>query len=214
MKKIILCIIVLSVFSGISFSQTQQINSDDSLEYKKFHEYYDLIASNEIDTIISDTNFQTFRIKYITRCHYSEMIFPSSDGHEIICSTSGKSLDKNIKITTHKITKQITPATPLHLCDENLVKHTDSSSVLLKLHPYETKKTDPNNGLFLCQINLASRSHFFTPYHTLDDTTPLYEVISFNNSQYLILERSYILNIGSQTSHGTTETIFLEKLNP
>ena len=85
-------------------------------------------------------------------------------------------------------------------------------------------------GFFLCGES-PTKINDKTSYHVyLDNSTNSYitypeiiamgsgnttdiKIVSFETHTYLILEQSFIISLGSQTSRGFTRTIFLEKID-
>lgn len=194
---------------------------EKATEIKKFEDYVYGILAMQKDTLVIDTTAQLYYTKYTTMCPFSEFIY---SGHAIY-STSGESF-RNAE-NNNKEDSLIIDWWPLRdnhktpfICKESPTIPTTNQSYFVRL----TKDTVDDyqmicHSFLVAETNVSSKaSQIPSKPYSLTKTYPNgytigYRGYSYNNQQYLILEYSSILSIGSQTSYGNTTTLFLERLD-
>jgi hypothetical protein len=204
MNKLITISIFLLAFFSVKGQNFELI--DDSIGLYKLENYVNTVLGFEKDSMIPDSTPYNYRIRYRTSCRFSETLGLRSDGGAVY-KTKGKSFTKKLS-------------------------DVDSTSEFVVI---SSSDTNQQNGLYLCaekpskslvrelvSISKDSTSHaedYITTNLIMSSNVKSAQIgynvfmlgISYDDGRFLIIERSHIWGIGSQTSAGTTETFFLEK---
>lgn len=200
MKILIVSFLILT--SVISSAQSYD-KVEDSTDLFIMRQYIENILSQEKDTLFPDSLEHQYRIVYRTSCPYTEMAIPRSMEPDIYGHTSGRSFW--FYDTPDSIYKYFSPLNTyqsdrLYLCAENPIIRIDSATFKLT----QIKKSFESNDMFVMGIS-DSLNHFFGSF--------FYVGYSFSENQYIILEGSYAFQYGNATNWGTTETLYLERVD-
>ena len=180
----------------------------DSLELEKFYSFMNSILELERDVSQPDS-LSNYRFIYRSSCRNSEVL--NSD--EILYSTDGKSFSNgSISFKTQvdygaPPLKQIAPyycaekpsklthGLPFTIIKEQIILSNDSLVDESSIDSFET-------------IRIYSKASEYNSYGLVRFSS----CTSFENGKYLIIEFFTTTGIGSQTSPGITETLFLEQI--
>lgn len=196
----IICFILVST---VSFAQSS-VALEDSVEIQAFEDYVHSILEREKDSILPKAPIVGYKVKYMTSCHFTETLY--SD--EALYSTSGKSFrsselgqDTN---STDLFEGNFSNNDQPYLCGENPTKPEYESIIYIHLDKAEIDENGIITGMYTSHDpDSKTTQHFFVEGHI---------GYSFNGSEFMIMESSGIYSIGSQTSHGSTATMYLEGL--
>ncbi|MCB9189140.1 MAG: hypothetical protein H6599_07635 [Flavobacteriales bacterium] len=187
----------LVLISAVSFSQSSIVLKDSS-ETTEFERYVKRILNLPKDTSFNDSTIHSYRLVYLSSCPFSEMLFSQSN----LTQTSGKSfVQRDLESNENNFDLS---QTSLYLCADHPQKVVDSTVYHLKANHQQADSND-----IFWSINMSEFSNYWVIY---TGSSGIYLSLSFNNHQYIIMETSYILQYGNQTSWGTTETMFFERV--
>lgn len=193
-------ILILSLFlTGNSFGQKFEL-IDDSLELEKFYSYVNSILELKRDVSPPDS-LNNYVFVYRTYCRNEEVQY--SDG--ILYTTKGKSFINNsisFKTQESSLTHPLKKITPYY-CAEKPSKLMEGVPVTVKEQTFVTI-----DSLVIETIRISNKFSEYDAY----GLTMFSSYSSFQNGKYLIIEFFSITGIGSQTSPGITETLFLERI--
>jgi hypothetical protein len=177
---------------------------EDSAEIVAFENYVNTVLEKKRDTIIPDTIAAQYEVKYASHCHFSEILMA---GGKAIYTTSGASFR------------------PPHVHHDTVIEmvpifENERIPYLCKERPSQPDSTyETTIGFEFTTINEAGviTGFIFGWNEFVVTSVPQisgHHGYSYDNSKYLILESSAIMSIGSQTSHGSTTTYYLERIEP
>jgi hypothetical protein len=182
--KLIIAIFLIFIGGLKSYAQMTELIKD-SIEIQEFNIYANSILAFNRDSIIPDSLPNKYQIIYMTGCDF---ITEDNLGPNCRCYTVGRSLGRN-----HFNSVIMTPR--LYICGESPTK------VKNKITYFVYLDSSTNNYITYPEIiNIGG------------DNSTAPKIMSFQNNKYLIMEESFIVMFGSQTSTGITRTIFLEKI--
>lgn len=209
MKQHIFITISLLFLAGSALGQQFKFQLiSDSLELEDFHSFVNSILESERDVSQPDS-LSNYRFIYRTSCRNSEVL----NFDEILYSTEGKSFSNDsISFETQvdygaPPLKQITPyycaekpsklthGLPCTIIKEQIILSNDSLVEESSIDSFET-------------IRIYSKASEYNSYGLVRFSS----CTSFENGKYLIIEFFTTTRIGSQTSPGITETLFLEQI--
>ena len=184
-----------------SFGQEFKFKSiNDSLELDTFHSYINSIFELNKDDSLPDS-FNEYAIVYKTYCHNDEVL----DHDRISYTTEGKSfINDSMSFNTQEsvFTHPLTKYTPYY-CAEKPSKLLDGLPVIAKKQILVT-----TDSLVIETIRISNEFSEYTTHGFIQFSS----FTSFMNSKYLVIEFFKTTGIGSQTSPGITETLFLERI--
>lgn len=209
MKQSIVISIVSLFLTGSSFGQQFKFQSiNDSLELEIFYSYVNSILELERDVSPPDS-LSNYKFIYRTSCRNSEVLY--SD--ETLYSTGGKSFSNDsisfktqVSYGTQPL-KKIAPyycaekpsklleGLPFTIIKEQAIATNDNLVDETAIDSFET-------------IHIYNKVSEYDPYGLVRFSS----CISFEHGKYLIVEFFTTTGIGSQTSPGITETLFLERI--
>jgi hypothetical protein len=201
MRKTIFISLLSLFLVEYSFGQEFKFQSiNDSLALDAFHSYVNSIFELKIDDSLPDS-LNKYAFVYKTYCHNNEVIYYD----RITYSTEGKSfIDDSISFKTQERTfthplKKYTP----YYCAEKPSKLLEGVPVTVKKQIFVTM-----DSLVVETIRISNE---FSEYESYG-RSQFSSLSSFMNSKYLVIEFFTTTGIGSQTSSGITETLFLERI--
>ena len=195
--------------TGSSFGQQFKFQSiNDSLELEKFYSYVNSIMELKSDVSTPDS-LSNYQLIYRTSCRNSEVLY--SD--ETLYSTEGKSFSNDsISFKSQvsygtQLLKKIAPyycaekpskllgGSPFTIIKKQMIVSNDSLVDETAIDSFET-------------IRIYNKVSEYNPYGLVRFRS----CTSFGHGKYLIIEFFSTSGIGSQTSPGITETLFLEQI--
>jgi hypothetical protein len=197
--------IFISLFSLFlvesSFGQEFKFQSiNDSLALDTFHSYVNSIFELKIDDSLPDS-LNKYAFVYKTYCHNDEVLYHD----RITYTTEGKSFindSMSFKTQESGFTHQLTKYTPYY-CAEKPFKLLDGVPVTVKKQIFVTM-----DSLAIETILISNEFSEYATYGLIQFSS----FTSFMNGKYLVIEFFTTTGIGSQTSSGITETLFLERI--
>jgi hypothetical protein len=195
--KLLILTITFICINTNAWSQTN-VAITDSIKLKLFNDYMADMISKKIDTSFIDIELHTYKIMYSASCPYSEGIFPRAMQQDYITNSSGDSLFGNRQLIHSE--NQVQKYSAVYGCLENLIEINDSISYNII--------EDSITHNFLINPSLNANSIWAN-----NDLINRYNVKSYDNHKFFIVEQSFIFQHGGQTSWGTTFTYYLERLN-
>ena len=180
--------VLLFCFSLFSFTalQAQTFVKLDSSELPAFHQFCQAVLSAGCDSLVADTIAAVYQLKYYCNCGYTERYFVDADGH----------YDPH-RLSYNAVFPEGDSLTHLFFCENNPQKPTDT----IQIHGNQL-----DERFDIPQFNQQT-------YNSLLNRYPhLYVFLSAGNHEYLVVENTYILQVGDMTNWGTTETLFFERV--
>ncbi|MEA3495576.1 MAG: hypothetical protein U9R42_06020 [Bacteroidota bacterium] len=199
MRQKIITLTLSFFFAGSSFGQEfEQIK--DSLEIERFYSFVDSIFKLKRDISLPDS-LNNYAFVYKTSCRNDEVLY--SD--RILYTTEGKSfINDSLSYKTHEcsLTYPIKKIAPYY-CAEKPSKLMERVAVNVYVQTIVTV-----DSLVFETIRISNNLFEYEAY----GLTKFSSYCSFQNGKYLIIEFFLTTRIGSQTSPGITETLFLERI--
>ncbi|MFK8046664.1 MAG: hypothetical protein AB8B72_14290 [Crocinitomicaceae bacterium] len=201
MKQSIAISIISLFLTGSAFGQQFKFQSIvDSCEIEQFYSFADSILEFKRDDSPPDS-LDKYVFVYKTSCRNDEILY--SD--EILYTTEGKSfINDSLSHKTHEssLTNPIQKITPYY-CAEKPSKSMQEVAVNVSVRTIVTI-----DSVVLETTHISNNLFEYDAY----GLTKFSSYCSFQNGKYLIVEFFSTTGIGSQTSPGITETLFLERI--
>ena len=195
-KLLILTITFICINTNV-WSQTN-VAITDSIELKTFDDYMADMISKKVDTCYIGIELNNYKIKYSTSCPYSEFIIFRSMQHDYITNSSGDSLFGNQ--TPFYSNNGTQNYSSVYGCKESPIEVNDSISYNI------IEDSITHNFLINPSLNVNS-------IWANNDLINRHNVRSYDGHKFFIVEQSFILQHGGQTSWGTTFTYYYERID-
>lgn len=210
MKQSIVISIILLFLTGSSFGQQFKFQSiNDSLEFEKFYSYVNSILELKSDVSTSDS-LSNYKLIYRTSCHNSEVLY--SD--ETLYSTEGKSFSNysiSFKSQVSYGTKPLKKIAPYYCAEKpsKLLGELPFTIIKEQIIVSNDSLVDDETGVDSFEtIRIYNKVSEYVPYGLVRFSS----CTNFEHGKYIIIEFFSTTGIGSQTSPGITETLFLERI--
>ena len=201
MNKTIFIFLWSLVMAKSSFGQDFKFKlMNDSLEIEAFHSYVNSIFKLKTDDSLPDS-LNKYTWVYKTYCRNEEVIYHD----RIAYSTAGKSFISDsitYKSQEGTFTHPLKKYTPYY-CAEKPSQLIEGLPVVLKKQTLVTP-----DSLVIETISISNEFFEYKTYGFIQFCS----FTSFMNSKYVVIEYFTTTGIGSQTSPGITETLFLERM--